>query len=609
VTFASAWALAGLVLLVPLVILHLRDRGRPVRVVPSLVIWRELDVTVSGGDRGLRLPRLPLLLLLQAAAVIFLVFALAQPQGTAAPLVPAQVIVLDDSLWMSAPGRLADAKRAVARIAATAPGGAPIRVVLADGSPATLYRGGASGVRAALAHVMPSAAPTDLAGALTIAAGLLGGPRDRVTVIRAPEDALPPTSVEPGELRDVTIGSRAADQGLFDASARCGIGAPGVCGVSATISNGGASPVVDHYSAQVGGLPGLTGKVALSGGAHAEVVLSAVPDEVVSLRLTHADALPFDNTAWVAVPGAGNLPSSSVVTLVGTRARSLALARALVSVPGVTVRLRTPATYSPGDVRTSGLVVLDGWVPAGGLPPAPAVLLIDPPRLPGGGVGGAIANTLVSGTAAASPLLEGVDLGSLDIDPGAARRFALPGWMAPVAWSPGGPLLAAGDNGRQRVAVLAFEPPRSNLPALAAFPLLIANVVRWASGWAPPASIAGVPLLVDATPGARTATMTRGGSVVERAVLAGAPVSLTAPAPGLYTIVESGPGVRRQAVLAVSAGSAPAAAATPVDLRAARSGPRLGSPPSLEAWFLAAALVMMVLELLYLTVRRVQAVV
>ena len=36
----------------------------------------------------------------------------------------------------------------------------------------------------------------------------------------------------------------------------------------------------------------------------------------------------------------------------------------------------------------------------------------------------------------------------------AARRTELPRWLAPLAWSPAGPLLAAGDNGRQRVGLM-----------------------------------------------------------------------------------------------------------------------------------------------------------
>ncbi len=67
--------------------------------------------------------------------------------------------------------------------------------------------------------------------------------------------------------------------------------------------------------------------------------------------------------------------------------------------------------------------MLDGWVPPAGLPPAPAVALIAPPRLPGGAVGGPLGAAPVSSTAAGNDLIRGVDLRSLSVDRDAARRL------------------------------------------------------------------------------------------------------------------------------------------------------------------------------------------
>lgn len=156
----------------------------------------------------------------------------------------------------------------------------------------------------------------------------------------------------------------------------------------------------------------------------------------MSLRLRARDALAIDKQVWASVPYAGNVPRSSVVTLVGTPSRALAAARAFAAVPGVSLRLFTPATYRRSDAQASDLVVLDGWVPPGGLPPSPGVALLDPPSVPGGDVRGPQADSTLSGADATSPLLEGVDLSSLSIDPGSARQVSLPAWLTPVAWSP-----------------------------------------------------------------------------------------------------------------------------------------------------------------------------
>ena len=67
-TFGAGWALAGLVLLVPLVILHLRPRTRTPRELPSLLLWRGLESDATTVSRRPRLPPLPLLLVLQALA-------------------------------------------------------------------------------------------------------------------------------------------------------------------------------------------------------------------------------------------------------------------------------------------------------------------------------------------------------------------------------------------------------------------------------------------------------------------------------------------------------------------------------------------------------------
>ena len=611
-TFASAWALAGLLLLAPLVALHLRHRHHLAREVPSLLVWREVDALPSTGERGRRLPPLPLLLLLQAAAIVFLVIALAQPHTSGAARAPARVVVIDDSLRMSAPGQLAAARRAALGVIGAAPAGARVAIVVAGATPVTIYRGGAAGASAALQKIHPTAAPANLAPALATASGLLGDRRDRIAVIRAPEDTLPAYRAARGELRDIAIGARVPDQGIFDAGARCGIGSPSICEIYAKVVNASNRPVHDRYAAQAAGRPPLTGEVNLAANASAEMALLASPGEHVTLGLSGRDPIAADDSAAVTVPGEGGAAGSTTVTLVGTRARSLALAQALVSVPGVSLRLATPATYSPADAADSGLLVLDGWLPQGRLPQAPALLLVDPPRLPGGKTGsktgGTLPDTVVSGSDPTNSLLTDVDLSSLDIGRGTARRLSLPGWITPVAWSPSGPLIAAGDSGRQRVAVFAFEPGRSNLPQLPSFPVLIANLVAWASRWAPPAATAGEPILVDATPGAQTATLSSAGAVIERARLHSSPVSLSVPGPGFYSVTESGPGVRRTATVAASAATPATPPATPaataVDLRSARGGSQITAATPLDDWFLAAALVALLLEASYWATRR-----
>jgi hypothetical protein len=603
VTFGSAWALAGLALLAPLILMHLRQRSRREREVPSLLLWHEFQLESASDQRKLRLPPLPLLLLLQALALALLVVTLAQPRRSDSRVAPATVAVVDDSYWMQAPGRMADARRSLQRELAGVPGSEPVRIVLAAGSPTVVYRGDASGAAAALAGVAPSAAPADLPAALRTAGGLLSGSGDRLLVIRAPEDAAPTLQTSPGELKVATAGARVDDQGIFDPQARCGIGSASACEVTATVRNTGSSPVVDHLIAQVPGHRPAPLSVHVGADSTATARVFTAPGRSLNLSLRVSDPIAADDHASVIVPGDAGIPRTSVVTLVGTPATGVEVARALAAVPGVQLRLRTPQNYRPQDARASDVVVVDGPSGHKGLPPAPAVVLLDPTGIPGGTVGGLQPQPTLSGTGPSDGLLDDVDLSALTISTDGARVQALPHWLTPFAWSPSGPLLAAGDNGRVRLVVTAFDPVSSNLGQLGSFPVLVANIVRWSLGWVPSSATAGMPIGVDATPGAHTATLSQGGKVLQRVTLGRRLASLEAPSPGLYTVAEAGPGVAHRATVAVSAGTA-AADTTPIDLRSAglRAGTHRGA--SWTPWLIVAALVVLALEWSYWSVTR-----
>jgi hypothetical protein len=540
VTLLSAWALAGLVLIAPLVLAHLRRSRPPLREVPSLLIWQELQHLDTGGQRRLPIPRLPLLLLLQLLALVALVLALARPAGGApAGAGSARVLVLDDSVWMTVPGRLAAGERELERVAASAPRGSRLAVVVAASAPYVLYRGGEQGLAAALARVHPTAAPTRLGEALTLAGALLK-PGGRIALARAPEDQLPSMLSTPGELRDAVAGPALGQQGIFSPAARCGIGSAGGCEVLASVRNSAAATVTDEYTVEGIGAASGPRSVSVPAGGHAEIAFSAPPGANVSLRLLGADTLAAAARARVSVPDADGVPSPTRVTLVGEPADALPVARALAAVAGVRLRLRTPGDYRARDARESDLVVLDRSLPGGSLPSAPGVLLIDPPRVPGGHVGAAMRESVLSGGDPTSPLLEGVELSSLALDAGGARVLSLPAGLRWIAWSPEGPLLASGLDAGRRLAVLAFDPAKSDLPQLPAFPLLIANLLRALTspeqGEASLASPTEQPSVIDARAAA--------GAV------AGGPRANLAPwlllAALLVVALEAGYGVRRR---------------------------------------------------------------
>ena len=597
-TLLSAWALAGLLLAVPLILAHLRRRRPPTREVDSLLPWRDLGAAAAPARRRLGAPVLPLLLALQLAALVILVVSLARPAGGAQEPRPSRVFVLDDSIWMQA--RDGNASRAQAAAAVVRgrlrelPGGERVSLVLATDAPQILYSGEAAGALSAL-HALPAGyGAANLAAAVRLAIGLGSQRGERILLVRAPEDAPPAVAGSGARLSQLVVGARFADQGLTGASARCGLPGAGSCEVFARVQNAGTAAAEDDVSVLLGGAVAARQTVTVPAEGSAPVAFHAPAGAAIELELAGHDALAADDRAFAAVPAS----VATTVTIVGRPNDARPLAAALASVPGVRLRLRTPSDYRPADAAESDLLVLDGWLPVGGLPDSSALVLVDPPRLPGGQVIGHLSDSRVSGIEASSPLLAGVDLLSLSIDAGAGRRVRLPGWMQAALWSPEGPLLAAGENRGQRVALLSFDPSLSDLSELEAFPELIANLVAFSQEWAPATATVGQALPYDAAPGTESLSVSS-ASGVQRLESSAGSHSLTLAAQGFATISARGPWGTRTRTLAVNTEPSSAAVQGRVSLGlpAAEAGPRVGWWP----WLLAGALLAMLAELLYVT--------
>jgi hypothetical protein len=539
-SFARPWWLLGLLLLVPLVLLHLRRRDRNVQEIASLIVWRDVGRTRAPSPQRRRPPR-PWPLLLQALIVTLVVGALAEPVVSRQAAPALRVLVLDTSFWMKAHNRLEQAR---ARLAQSAVDASRVAVVVAGATPRIVYEGDESGALSALEAARPEPGYADLAAALATAASLHP---ERVVVARAPEDELPAIAGV-GDVRVATVGTPLHDLALVSPRARCGVGGPTGCEIVVQLVNVGTqrARVLVQAAVDRGRATAFVANAPPHGSV--PVALAATPRAHVTVRIATPDALPDDDALYVVVPGTADTAPHAVVTLVGRPPQASALARAFGAVPGVALRLRTPIEFNPADAAASDLVVLDGDAAQAGLPPSPAVLVVHPARFAGGPRPRATRDAVAATSAEDDPLLAGVDLTSLAIDPGATRRYALPAWMQPLAVADAVPLVAAGSDGRRRVALLAFEPSRSNLAQLEAFPVLARNLVRWAAGWAPASAAAGHPFVVQWLPTATTPVVA-GGATAHGATGAAAVAGLP---PGEYRVVEREPDRGRQADVAVS---------------------------------------------------------
>jgi hypothetical protein len=131
------------------------------------------------------------------------------------------------------------------------------------------------------------------------------------------------------------------------------------------------------------------------------------------------------------------------------------------------------------------LVIFDGVTPAA--PPRAGRLLYFDPRGAGSPltVRGRLHDPVLDPARVRRdhPLLRHVDLADVNI--AEAGRLAAGAGDAVLAASFGGPLIVARERPGLRLAVLAFDPRRSDLPLRPAYPLLIANTLAWATRDAP----------------------------------------------------------------------------------------------------------------------------
>lgn len=507
----------GLVALIalPLIfVLHaLRPRHRELPV-SSLLLWRDASVSPRSRRRWRR-PRLTLLLLLQLAAAALVAFAIARPAAEK-ERERHLAIVIDGSRVMQAvdiaPSRFA-AARAEASDALRGLGPADAAtIVIAGAEPETIVQA-ADPATAWAALNGPAAGrrvrPGDTAGDLAAAIEVAGAAVRSVPARSNDLLLLSGTSLDAIRLADVparitvkTFGSGGPNTGLvaFDVRQLPGAAA---ARAYARVVNYGDMPTTLTLSLSGDGVVLERRTVRL--GARGEQPLTfAVPPGVraVDARLEPpgegADLLPADDRAEAAVGGV-----LRDVTFVG--ATTDPVYRALNVLPGVAVRQVTPDKYrqaesqvpSPkpqdesSDPRSAArgprsVLVFSGWLP--NRPPAGPALIVAPPF-------GSTWLTVGQQTAAGrlvrqdeqSPLLRGVDLSNVNFGP--IRPADRPAWAASSVDAAEGPIVYQGVLGGHRVAVLAFDPSRSNLPKQPFFPLLLVNSLDWLTPAAGPGSV------------------------------------------------------------------------------------------------------------------------
>ncbi len=464
---AAAWWLLLVPALVLLYMLRPRSRRKP---VPSLRLWRELPQVERPTPR-LRRPPLSWLLLLQALLLAAGAFALMQP-ALWTPAARHTVVLLDMS------GSMQAAEGSRTRFEQARTEARDVVSNLREHDRVTLLGVGPSVVTAcsnclrndferALGELKPSAGRANWPAALSIAAGLAGQAGGNGTTTYVISDgafaALPDEGL-PSDLHFVQVGGNVTNLAVSVLSARRPPNNSPGYSAYARIDNVSSSQANVQVSAVADTVPLAPRSLSIPAGGHADVTWN-VPAGTLKLTVgvNSQDALSADNQAVLFLPANSQ---SQVIVKSDDPAMYM---RAIAGYHGL-----QPITDTVQSSAETAFTVWEGDLPSA--LPAGGLFLVNP----SGSLltsSGDMENLGSLETVADHPLLRDIDLRALFVE--RARKYEAPAWLEPIVQGADGPLLLAGEHEGRRIAVLAFDPRESNLPKLAAFPLLMANLADW----------------------------------------------------------------------------------------------------------------------------------
>ncbi len=458
------WGLLSVPALVLLYMLRPRSRRK---AVPSLRLWRELPQVERPTPR-LRRPPLSWLLLLQALLLGAGAFALMRP-AVPAPAARHVIVLLDTS------GSMQAREGSTSRFEVGRAEAAKLPDNLRVNDRATLLGVGpgittacsactAGDFQLALREMQPGAGRADWPAALALATGLAAD-QDVSTYIIS-DGAFDPLSADnlPPDTHFISVGSPAANRAITALSARRPPNGTAGYSAYARVENTSPNPASLLVQALADTVPLPSRNLNIPAGGHADVTWQ-VPDGTLKLTVSlgEGDALAADNSAVLFLPGEGQDR-----VLVHSDHPDLYM-RALLGYHGL-----QPVTDTLKSEAATAFTIWEGALPAT-LPPG-GLLLVNPSGGPFA-VQGDLAGVGGPEIVGRHPLLADLDLRALYVDK--ASKLGVPSWLDSLVQAPNGPLLLAGERDGRRIAVLTFDPRDSNLPKLAAFPLLMANMADW----------------------------------------------------------------------------------------------------------------------------------
>jgi len=469
------WGLLAL----PLILMYfMRARRVPFRV-PSLMLWRRVELELQGDPAIKKLERSGLLIL-QLLVLALLVLALSEPYREGKAIAEGRVtIIIDASGSMRAhdisPNRFEVAKAQALEIIDALPPSSQARVLVAAERPVVVC--GLTSERVSLSAAIARVCVTDCAGAVreTIELALsLDGGDDAVCYLISDGAAL---GDEPlpgaGKLSVHLVGSAVDNVGIVDFSVRKNVMQGGRCQAFARVGN--YSALDAHCRIDLWGQGVLidTRTMTLAEGAERSFLFDDLlfDDGLFEVRIQCIgtelqDMLVADDRAYAFVA-----PISCVRVGLAV-ANDFFYRRALQALPHVEVV----------DVEGSAELAGVDWAIVEGdqIPDGPSFVLVQGPTesCPGVSVCGALEGPAFGLWARTHALMRHMSLEDHVLS--SALALDCEPWLSPVAEeNHGRPLIAAGQFNGRLFVVLAFLPHETDLPLSSTFPLFLANCVDW----------------------------------------------------------------------------------------------------------------------------------
>jgi Ca-activated chloride channel homolog len=494
----AAFALAALL---PIIIaMYLLKLRRTEQVVSSVYLWKRMVRDLEANAPWQRLRRNPLLVL-QLLFLAVLITALAQPFTWTEGASGASVIfILDTSASMAAvdavPNRLEAAKSQARQMVDGLPDDARVTVITASGQAQVVVSSSRDRrqVFQAIESIQIGSGGSDISPALGLASAIAARqPDTEIIILSDGRVSMPERLGIKGRLRYFPIGIESNNQAISLLSVETRSGTENLIAF-AQVTNYSDQEAQRRIQLYADGMLFNVFDLELPAGGQQAVVAEDVPagTRLVSAVLAGTDALPLDDQAWAVAVKTEPVPLMLVTE--GNRF----LETGLKLLPGFEVTTIAPGEFevqfaeSPTTTEGAGaassqvdqITIFDAYIPINAAYPNGSLFFIAPPRSSEFfTITGLIEQPVPRASTLDDPLVTNLNLAQVNILD--AVRVLQPDWSRLVIEGEVDgatyPLLMVGSMEGRRIAVLAFDIRRSDLPLQVAFPILLANLGYWLS--------------------------------------------------------------------------------------------------------------------------------